>query len=167
MKKKYFTISSLKSKGAKVKESPQNKKLEEMLRSSKLVAGGFLGDDTRSISEIIDSDISDISRLDYTVEQIARRMREITNKAILFLGNWSEIDKKRLAKVDEAKGSLVCPWPHSGRFAKRVTTVKLTETGHTIKYSDLNIHLIEVHGFFEGRGATFRIEPKTLIKMIF
>ena len=167
MRKKYSTINLLKSKGAKVKESPQNKKLEEMLRSSKLVAGGFLGEDTRSISEIIDSDISDISRLGYTVEQIAARMREITNKAVLFLGNWSEIDNKRLAKVDEAKGSLVCPWPHSGRYAKRVTTVKQTESGQTIKYSDLNIHLIEEHGFFEGRGATFRLEPKKLIKIIF
>jgi hypothetical protein len=167
VKKKYFTINFLKSKGAKVKESPQNKKLEEMLRSSKLVAGGFLGNDTRSISEIIDSDMSDISRLGYTVEQIARRMREITNQGILFLGNWSEIDKKRLAKVEEAKGSLVCPWPHSGRFAKRVTTVKLIDSGHTIIYSDLNIHFIETHSFFEGRGATFRIEPKKLINMIF
>ena len=150
-----------------MKESPQNKKLEEMLRSSKLVADGFLGDDTRSISEIIDSDISDITGLGYTVGKIARRMREITNKAVLFLGNWIEIDKKRLAKVDEAKGSLVCPWPHSGRFDKRVTTVKLTESGQTIKYSDLNIHLIEEHGFFEGRSATFRLEPKKLIKIIF
>ena len=150
-----------------MKESPQNKKLEEMLRSSKLVAGGFLGQDPRSISEIIDSDMSDISRSGYTVEQIAARMREITNQAVLFLGNRSEIDKKRLAKVEEAKGSLVCPWPHSGRFAKRVTTVKLNETGQTIKYSDLNIHLIEEHSFFEGRGATFRLEPKRLIKIIF
>ena len=167
MKKKYFTINSLKSKGTKVKESPQNKKLEEMLKSSKLVAGGFMGDDTRSITEIIDSDISDITRSGYSTEQIAERMREITNKAVLFLGNWSEIDQKRLAKVEEAKGSLVCPWPHSGRFAKRVTTVKMIETGQIIKYSDLNIHLIEEHGFFEGRGSTFRLEPKKLIKIIF
>jgi len=150
-----------------VKESPQNKKLEEMLRSSKLVAGGFLGEDTRSISEIIDNDISDITGSGYTTEQIAERMREITNKAVLFLGNWIEIDKKRLAKVEEAKGSLVCPWPHPGRFAKRVTTVKLIETGNTIIYTDLNIHFIETHSFFEGRGATFRLEPKKLIKIIF
>lgn len=150
-----------------MKESPQNKKLEEMLRSSKLVAGGFLGEDTRSISEIIDNDISDITGSGYTTEQIAERMREITNKAVLFLGNWIEIDKKRLAKVEEAKGSLVCPWPHPGRFAKRVTTVKLIETGNTIIYTDLNIHFIETHSFFEGRGATFRLEPKKLIKIIF
>ena len=46
-----------------MKESPQNKKLEEILRSSKLVAGGFMGNDDRSVSEIIDSDKNELSRL--------------------------------------------------------------------------------------------------------
>jgi hypothetical protein len=31
----------------------------------------------------------------------------------------------------------------------------------------LNIHLVEEHGFFEGRGAFFRIEPEELIRVIF
>ena len=150
-----------------MKESPQDKKLEEMLRSSKLVSGGFMGSDTRSVSEIIDSDIAEISKSGFTTRQIAVRMKEITNRAIPGLGNWAEIDNKRLVKVDEAKGSLVCPWPHPGRFAKRVTNVKVIETGQIIKWSDLNIHLIEEHGFFEGRGAAFRIEPGELIEIIF
>ena len=94
-------------------------------------------------------------------------MKEITNRAIPSLGNWAEIDNKRHVKVDEAKGSLVCPWPHPGRYAKRVTTVKLIQTGQIIKWSDLNIHLIEEHGFFEGKGALFRIEPRELIEIIF
>ena len=150
-----------------MKESPQIKKLEEILRSSKLVAGGFMGKDPRSISEIIDSDLAKVSRSGFTVEQIASRMGQITKVATARLGNWVELDKRRQAKVDEAKGWLVCPWPHPGRFAKRVTTIRLIETGQTIKWSDLNIHLIAEHGFFEGKGSTFRIEPKELIKIIF
>lgn len=150
-----------------MKESPQNKKLEEILRSSKLVAGGFMGSEMRSISEIIDSDLAEISQLGFSVELIASRMFEITKKAIPGLGNWIDIDDKRKAQVDEAKGWLVCPWPHSGRFAKRVTTVRLIETNRTIKWSDLNIHLIAEHGFFEGRGAGFRLEPRYLVEMIF
>ncbi len=150
-----------------MKESPQSKKLEEMLRSSKLAAGGFMGDDTRSVSEIIDNDLAIISEFDLTKEQVAARMQEITQKAIELLGNWVEIDNKLLARVDEAKGSMVCPWPHSGRYAKRVTYVKSIETGQTIFWSDLNIHFIAEHGFFEGKGANFRIEPKELVKIIF
>ena len=150
-----------------MKESPQIKKLEEVLRSSKLVAGGFMGIDIRSVSEIIDIDLAQVARLGFTVEQVSGRMQEITCIATDAFGNFVKIDEKLQAKVDEAKGFLVCPWPHPGRFAKRVTTVRLIETGQTIRWSDLNIHLIEEHGFFEGKGSAFRIEPKELVKIIF
>jgi len=39
-----------------MKQSPQDKNLEGMLRSGRLVAGGFLGTDTRSLEEIIAED---------------------------------------------------------------------------------------------------------------
>jgi len=150
-----------------MKESPQTRKLEQILRSSKLVAGGFMGDDYRSFTEVIETDCFEISKLGYTTEQIAERMQEITNRAKTGLGTWIKIDDKLKAAVEEAKGSLVCPWPHLGRYLKRVTTVKRLDTGETIGWSDLNIHLIAKHSFFEGRGAMFRIEPKKLINIIF
>ncbi len=150
-----------------MKDSPQSKKLEEVLRSSRLVAGGFMGRDPRGISEIIDEDVARVSRSGLTVETIAGRMREITKKAIDALGNDVQIDAKLEAKVDEAKGWLVCPWPHPGRFAKRITTIRDLETGRTMTWSDLNIHLIAEHAFFEGRGSAFRLEPEELIRMIF
>ena len=150
-----------------MKESPQMKRLEEVLRSSRLVSGGFMGNDMRSISEVIDSDSAKVSKSGLTVEEISERMQEITYTATAALGNFVEIDENLQAKVDEAKGWLVCPWPHPARFAKRVTTLRHIETGHTIKWSDLNIHLIAEHAFFEGRGSDFRIEPEELIKIIF
>ncbi|MFH1371461.1 MAG: hypothetical protein ABII09_09290 [Planctomycetota bacterium] len=150
-----------------MKESPQTKKLEEILRSSKLVSGGFMGDDLRGLPEIIDTDTSEVSRLGYTAGQLGSRMQEITNTAIAGLGNWVKIDRHREAKVDEAKGQLVCPWPHPGRFAKRVTTLKLVEPGETVTWSDLNIHLIVEHSFFEGYGSAFRVEPRELVRLIF
>jgi len=150
-----------------MKESPQNKKLEALLRSSKLVAGGFLGADKRGVSEIIDADKNELSRLGFTGEQIAGRMQEITNVAKTGLGTWVRINDNLEAKTDEARGFLPCPWPHAGRFVKRVTTVRRINTSETIQWSDLNIHLIGRHGFFQGKGSTFRIEPKRLIEMIF
>jgi hypothetical protein len=150
-----------------VKESPESKKLEEILRSSKLVSGGFMGEDSRSVSEVIAADAAELSRFGYTREEVAKRMQEMTGAAIKALGNWIVIDEKRRASVEEAKGPLVCPWPHSGRYDKRVTTVKNIETGESIFWSDLNIHLIGEHGFFEGKGSAFRVEPKKLVKIIF
>ncbi len=150
-----------------MKESPQNKKLEAVLRSSKLVAGGFMGVDTRSVSEIIDSDKNELSKFNITCEQIASRMQQITNTAKTGLGTWEKIEDNLEAKTDEARGFLPCPWPHAGRFVKRVTIVRRINTSETIRWSDLNIHLIGEHCFFQGKGSTFRIEPKKLIEMIF
>ena len=150
-----------------MKQSPDIQKLEEMLRSSKLVAGGFMGPDNRGVMEIIDADMAEVSILGRSVDKIAARMLEITKAATKGLGTWVDIDEKRRAKVDEARGFVICPWPHPASFDKRVTTLERTDTGRHIVWSDLSIHLIAEHGFFEGKGAAFRLEPAELIKMIF
>ena len=150
-----------------MKESPQTRRLEQMLRSSKLVAGGFMGTDSRSVAEIIDADTRELSRLGYSAEQIVSRMQTITNTAKAGFENWVRIDDKRQAVLVEARGFTICPWPHSGHCAKRVTTVERLDSGETIHFSDLNIHMIAKHGFFEGRGSAFRIEPAKLTDIIF
>ena len=150
-----------------MKKSPQDKKLDEILRSSRLTAGGFMGDDERSVFELIDADTAALAELDLTKEQVAMRMRQITNAAKSGLGTWVRVEKNLDGKVDEARGRLVCPWPHPGAFPKRMTTVKAIKTGASIRWSDLNIHLIDEHGFFEGKGSDFRIEPKELVRVIF
>jgi len=126
-----------------------------------------MGYDSRSLAEVVDADTSELSRLGHTVEQIASRMQEITDAAKAGLGNWVRIDNKRQAAVAEARGFSVCPWPHSGRYVKRVTTVELLDSDATVHWSDLNIHLIAEHSFFEGKGSPFRIEPAKLIDVIF
>ncbi len=150
-----------------MKKSPDSQKLEEILRSSKLSAVGFMGSDNRSLTEIVDADLAELARLDYTAPQLAEKIQQITDLAAKALGNWAHIDDTHRAKVTEAKGRIPCPWPHPAYFAKRVTTLKDTKTGTEIKWSDLNIHLIKEHGFFEGKGSPFRIEPKQIIKMLF
>jgi len=44
---------------------------------------------------------------------------------------------------------------------------KLNKSGQTIRWSDLNIHQIAEHSFFEGKSSAFRIEPKKMMKIIF
>ncbi|MHC4656869.1 MAG: hypothetical protein ACYS91_17895 [Planctomycetota bacterium] len=150
-----------------MKESPHDRKLEELLRSSRLAAGGFMGHDIRSVSEVIDADAAELSRLGFTKDQVAERMRQITQVAISGLGTWVQVGDDLEGKVDEAKGRLICPWPHKGKLAKRITVVKVIKTGESIRWSDLNTHLISEHGFFEGKGSNFRIEPRELVQIIF
>jgi len=150
-----------------MKQSPKMQKLEQMLRSSVFVAGGFMGSDSRSVAEVIDGDASELARLDITAEQLAARMQECTEAAIKGLGNWVTIDSIREARVDEARGWIPCPFSDGCRFRKRVTTLRRTDSGQTVQWSDLSIHFIAAHTFFEGKGSFFRIEPTELVRLLF
>ncbi|MGD8979348.1 MAG: hypothetical protein PVH23_04705, partial [candidate division WOR-3 bacterium] len=150
-----------------MKKSPQEQKLERMLRSSKFSAGGFLGTDKRNLWEIIDTDATAITRAGKTMEEVAMRMQEITEKGKTGLGDWVEVDRGLHVTVNDSRGMIPCPWPHHVRCSKRITTVKHSPTGTVLRWSDLNIHLIKAHGFFEGRGASFRIEPELLLRVLF
>ena len=149
-----------------MKQSPDIVKIEEVLRSSKLVSGGFMGDDDRAFTEVVETDAAVLEKAGINAKQLAERMQDITDRAISGLGTWVDIDGKLLAKVDEAKGAIVCPWPHPASFAKRVTTVKCVNSTITVKWSDLGIHLISEHGFFEGNGSQLRTEPRELIRIL-
>ena len=150
-----------------MKKTPEMEKLDIFLRSSRIVAGGFMGEDIRDVDEVIVADTRVVERLGYSLEQVAARMREITRIAKKALGVSVDIDAKLTAYVDEAKGRVVCPWPHPASFDKRLTTVTDADSGETVTWSDLHIHLIGEHGFFEGCGSSMRIEPKKLIELIF
>ena len=149
-----------------MKQSLDMIKLDEVLRSSRLVDGGFMGDDHRAVTEVIDADAALLSKADVSLKRLAGRMQEITDMAIKGLGTQIVIDQRLSAKVDEAKGAVVCPWPHTANFAKRVTTVTQRDTGKSIRWSDLSIHMIREHGFFEGIGSSFRLEPNELIEIL-
>jgi hypothetical protein len=150
-----------------MKRSPSEIRLEKMLRSSKLAAGGFMGSDPRTPEEVIREDAACLERLGKTPAQLAERMRFFTEKASAALGNPVRVEEKYEVRCEEWKGGLICPWPHPGRFPKRLTICRRIDTGEEIVWSDLNIHLIEAHQFFEGRGASYRLEPEVLVRILF
>lgn len=151
-----------------MKRSPEMQRLEEILRGSPIVAGGFLGSDDRPIEEIIEADAAELERLGYTPQQVANRMTELTSKAREGLGNSVQVNDRLEVRCDDNRGQLVCPWPtHELRTFKTVTTATRLDSGKSLQWSDLSIHLIADHGFFEGRGSHYRLEPHELIEIIF
>lgn len=150
-----------------MKKTPKNQKLEEMLRSGRISAGGFISADDRSLDEIVDADLAELSRLGKTAKEIAEKMNEITETAKSALGDWVKINDKLEACVEHYQGRIICPYPHGGSYPKRITTLKKTDTDKRILYSDLNVHMIAEHNFFEGKGAMFRIEPSDIVEFLF
>jgi hypothetical protein len=150
-----------------MKKTPRMQKIEEMLHSSQIVSGGFLGNDRRELDEIIARDTAEVEASGLTCEELADRMQAVTDAAIQGLGMEVSLPDGKRAFVDEVKGLLICPWPDDDfRCDKRVTTLEDPATGEIIHWTDLNIHLIRQHRFFEGRGSPFRMEPAALIRML-
>jgi hypothetical protein len=149
-----------------MKQSPKSDRLDKILRSSKIVADGFLGNDERPLQEIIDTDLAQVQKLGSTIEEVVGRMRYLTGAAKPMLGNPVEVEGL-IVSYEDFKGMIVCPWPHAGRFAKAITTVRCKGSDRCIRWTDLNVHMIAEHGFFEGKGSEFRIEPEALLRIIF
>jgi len=62
-----------------------------------------------------------------------------------------------------ARHTPVSVWRSRLHAQKVNTTVCNLKSGKEITFTDLNIHLIAKHGFYEGRSAQFRLDPEQLI----
>ena len=127
-----------------MKKSPQLERLERLLRSSRLSAHGFLGDDRRSLWEILDADAHAVETLGYTMRQIAARMQEISSAARNGLGDWVAVGDNLRAWANDARGIIVCPWPHSFRANKTVTTAERIDTGKSVKWAELMRRIFDI-----------------------
>lgn len=146
--------------------TPPLQQIEELMRCDRIVAGGFFGRDTRSLEQIIADDAAELARLGVSAATLARRMKALRDLALAKLGNVVACGDEGLeVRIDENRGMLICPFGDGTRHCKTVTHARRIKDGRELRWSDLNIHLIEAHGFFEGRGCAFRLEPAELVEL--
>ncbi|NLL47807.1 MAG: hypothetical protein GX249_04410 [Firmicutes bacterium] len=148
-----------------MKQGPELKRIEDNMRSGQLAAHQFLGTDTRALKDIILHDQLLLEPLGLTPQDIAERMLYFTEKAEENLGP-QLIDKVFRVERQEHKGDIPCPFADNSQASKSITQVTNTRTGKTVSWSDLNIHLIAEHGFFEGHGAPFRVDPVEIAEVL-
>lgn len=137
--------------------------LEQALRQTSATREGFLGHDTRGLAAILQADDEAVRRRGLTHVQIARRLKALRKAGWKGLGEIVPVPPHFEVCVDAARGTLACPFGDQGTFAKVNTTVRNLVSGKEITFTDLNIHLIAAHGFYEGHGAQFRLDPKQLM----
>jgi hypothetical protein len=51
-------------------------------------------------------------------------------------------------------------------YEKVNTTVVNKHLGKEVVFTDLHIHFVRDHGFYEGQGSPFRLEPEDLIEVL-
>ncbi|RKX76736.1 MAG: hypothetical protein DRP87_11105 [Spirochaetes bacterium] len=149
-----------------MKQTTQLQKVQENMRPGVISLHGFLGDDTRNLVDILIEDNAEVKKLGVTHRRISDKMRELRENGLSGLGEYINVSPHFEVKVEDARGKLPCPFEHPGLFPKINTTVRNLEKNKEIIYTDLNIHLIEAHGFYEGRGAKYRLEPAELVDIL-
>lgn len=149
-----------------MKENPQERDIKKDMAPGRIIADGYLGSDTRTLEAIIAEDEAVLTSLGVTKEQVAAKMQAMTMAALEGLGDPMDIDDTYTAQALEFMGFHGCPFKDGKRLAKRNTYVTNRLTEESMVWSDLNIHLIDKHGFFEGKGAQYRLEPNQLVRFL-
>ncbi|MBN2727395.1 hypothetical protein JXR74_08515 [Candidatus Mcinerneyibacteriota bacterium] len=149
-----------------MKQTVQMDKIQASMRRGVITLEGFLGTDTRKLVDILIDDDAEVRRLGMSHEAIARRMLELKQAGEAGLGEFVTVGEQLEVKVDAVRGKLPCPFGDPGIFGKVNTTVRNKKTKKEVTYTDLHIHMIWAHGFYEGKGSRFRLEPAELIDIL-
>ncbi len=149
-----------------MKKSFHDSTIYENLASSKFSGDGFLGEDKRSIEEIINSDQGTLQKLGIELDNLASRLDEIFEKTSAALGATVEIKPGITAVSYESMGKIPSPFKGEGLFEKGEIVINDTETNTQFILTRLGIHLIKKHGFFQGKGSRYRIDPEVAVKML-
>lgn len=149
-----------------MKQTPNFSKAEEAMQPGVITADGFLGNDTRHLSDIISHDEEAFASLGLDFDALADLLQELLEKGQAGLGEPITVDGKWLVHTDDARGYL--PTPFGGKvFHKINVRVQKSSGGPKLVYSELNIHMIRNQHFLEGRGSAFRMEPADIKEVLY
>lgn len=141
-----------------MKQSPSEESLHDRLKPSKFSAGGFLGDDSRSVDEIVATDKRKMEKNDIDPDHLIELLQESFDRAREAFGGEVEISKGVTVTFHESMGRIPSPFRGEGVFEKGEATVQAN--GDTkFRITRLGLHLIKKHLFFQGEGSPYRIDP--------
>ena len=148
-----------------MKETPQDKSLEERMGASKFSGEGFLGTDHRPVDEIITDDLRTLERLGVPLEKLLAALRAVYERARAALGGDIDVRPGVTALAHESMGRIPSPFRGDGVFEKGDVVVT-SDTGDFLILTSLGLALIEKHHFFQGHGSRYRIDPARAVALL-
>jgi len=143
-----------------MKQPPELDAAQRQMKPGAITLEGFLGPDRRCLAEIIEEDDNAVHGLGLTHEQIAERLEYFMRQALKGLGTAVTVDGAYEVRAETVRGVLPCPWPRDGVHPKSNAFLLNLRTGETLAWTGLTIHLIRAHGFYQGKGSRFRLDPE-------
>ncbi|HDP78821.1 MAG TPA: hypothetical protein ENN47_11735 [Mesotoga infera] len=149
-----------------MKQTPDFDRIQENMKAGSITGPGFLGDDERNLLDIISEDESKVKELGLTNELIADKLEMLMKQGERGFGSPVKVDDRFVVIVEESRGYIPCPFRH-GHLSKKVNVnVRNIAMKKEIDYSPISIHLIREHGFYQGKGSTYRLDPEMVAKML-
>ncbi len=153
-----------------MKMTPEYAKAQANMQPGVITSDGFLGHDSRPILEIVSEDETKLELLHLSFDEVADRMHYLLDEGRKGLGEPVTVDDQWIVQVYEARGFLPSPF-EDGIFRKVNVQVALARNGQPtdrqVLYSELSLHLVEKYHFLQGRGSSFRLEPKQIKEVLF
>lgn len=149
-----------------MKQSPEFEIIQANMLPGTLSAHGFLGEDRRNLTDILQADERSLRNLELSGPDLAAAMHRLTDTAIPGLGRPMIVDELFEVTVEDYMGRMPCPFQDNSKVDKRQTLVRRLDTGVIMRWTDLNIHMIEHHNFFEGLGSAYRLDPIELARFL-
>jgi hypothetical protein len=140
--------------------------LSDLLGPSKFSKEGFLGTDSRVPEEIIRADLETLTRIGVDGKKIGTALRSAYVSAERAMGNPVVLSDGVTAVHHESRGRIPSPFAQDGTFQKGEAAISGKSGEMLFRITPLSINLIEKHGFFQGKGSPYRIEPEIAARML-
>lgn len=140
-----------------LKSDPELFETEEKLRQ-----GNYMRGESRGLSRLIDDDKALVSSLELDMEIVTNLLDRLYHEACAGMGDPVLVDGKYEVSLREDRGKMACPWADRYFAPKALVSARNIKNDRTIRFSVLGLHMIKQHGFFQGIGSPFRIEPQDL-----
>ena len=136
---------------------PRLAEIEQELR-----LGNYLRGDDRPLARILEEDAEVVARLNMDLDEITSKMKRFYDLGREGLGEPVVTDEDFEVTVREDRGIIPSPWRDHYAAPKAIIEATNLRKGKKLKFSMLGWHLIRSHGFFQGKGSPFRIDPQEL-----
>lgn len=148
-----------------MKQSPQEREIYQNFQPGGISKEGFLGEDNRHIHDIIAADQKILRKLGLNCKLIGDRLQFFIDEGKKGLESSVDLGDFQ-SRILWQRGMLPCPFGEPGLHHKVIAEVTNIQNQDKIRFSQLSVHLIREHGFFEGKGSIFRLEPEILVQFI-
>jgi hypothetical protein len=149
-----------------MKKNPAEQIIRDRLEPGALSIEGFLGTDERPLADIVAADIGEVEAAGLTVEELGAFLEKLHTIADAgWEGRVPACNGKITVRADETLGQIPCPFACSDQCHKALIGVKDAAGSDLLTFTPLDAHLIRKHGFFQGQGSAYRIEPQKLIAL--